>query len=114
MEKIASGITGASPIWAKIMTSILANSPTQIFNLPDTLIKLNVCTLTNTLPCSACPTIRSEVFLKGKEPTTSCTDQQIKKILEEKLKKELETSTKITQQTISPRPQILEGAHTSR
>lgn len=114
MHQIASGITGASPIWAKIMTVLLKDQVSHRFDLPESLVKVNICTLTNTLPCNACPHIRSEIFQAGKAPTTACTKEQIEKVLEEKLKKELEENTTLTQQTISPNPQILEGASTTR
>lgn len=81
MSYVASGITGASPIWARIMTSLLKNSQNTPFIEPPSLIKLAVCPLTGTLTCSACPKPKEEYFLKGTEPKTSCSDEQIQHLL---------------------------------
>lgn len=82
MSKIASGITGASPIWAKIMNVVLEKNISQIDSVtaPGELIKIKICTLTGTLPCEGCPT-RFEYFKKGNEPKTSCDPEKIKSIL---------------------------------
>ncbi|HSV95255.1 MAG TPA: transglycosylase domain-containing protein [Spirochaetia bacterium] len=97
MSRIASGITGASPIWAKIVSTLLENtSPTtQVSNPPSDLIKVSICSLTGTLPCEGCPT-RYEYFKKGTEPKTACDPNRIKEILNP-------TTTPST----SPSPQIL-------
>ena len=39
MSRVASGVTGASPIWNKIMTNLLGNSPSKNWEIPDGLIK---------------------------------------------------------------------------
>jgi 1A family penicillin-binding protein len=82
MSRIASGITGASPIWAKIVNVILeTTSPTPKTNVaPSELVRVNICTLTGTLPCEGCPT-RYEYFKKGTVPTTACDPAKIKEIL---------------------------------
>jgi penicillin-binding protein 1C len=41
MSRIASGVTGASPIWNKIMTAILANTPSIDWKIPDGVVKIN-------------------------------------------------------------------------
>jgi len=72
MSYVASGITGASPIWNKIMRSLLdANTP-HFFAQPEGMIKLAICATTGTLPCSGCPRIVEEYFVAGTEPTTAC------------------------------------------
>lgn len=82
MSRIASGITGASPIWAKIVNTILETSPqiTQPESAPTELIRVSICTLTGTLPCEGCPT-KYEYFKKGNEPKTACDPARIKEIL---------------------------------
>lgn len=64
MSSVASGITGASPIWARTMTQILKDYPTSEFTAPGTLIRINVsCTLTP----------RYEYFLKGSVVKPNCS-----------------------------------------
>ena len=96
MSKVASGITGASPIWAKIFNRILEKYPqSQEIQKPENLVSVPICTLTGTLTCEGCPT-RIEYFTKGTEPKVRCDPQYIKSLLEPK-----------TQPSTSPTPQIL-------
>lgn len=82
MARIASGITGASPIWAKIVNTLLENSPqtTPTSTAPVELIKVSICTLTGSLPCDGCPT-KYEYFKKGTEPKVACDPVKIKEML---------------------------------
>ena len=89
MSQVASGITGASPIWNKIMQVLLKNAPPHHFANVAGLIKVNVCTLTGQLSCSSCPT-KTEYFTPGTEPKTACSPEQIQQLLEEKAKKDQE------------------------
>jgi membrane carboxypeptidase/penicillin-binding protein PbpC len=79
MSRIASGITGASPIWNKIMSGVLASQPSIDWKAPDGISKVNICSLTGTLPCDSCPT-RQEWFFDEARPTRACTPEQIQKI----------------------------------
>ncbi len=81
MSKIASGVTGASPIWNEIMTGILTNKPSIDWDVPEGLMKINICSLTGTLPCEGCPT-RQEWFTKESQPKNHCSPEVIKNILE--------------------------------
>lgn len=38
MSRVASGITGASPIWNKIMTNLLGNSPSKGWEIPEGMV----------------------------------------------------------------------------
>jgi len=71
MSAVASGITGASPIWNKIISFILQDKPQRWPTRPDTVVGRTICNETGQLPppegCSA----RYEYFIKGKEPQTS-------------------------------------------
>ncbi len=89
MSRIASGITGAAPIWNKIMTGILAQEKTAEWVRPDGLVRVPICTLTGTLACAGCPT-RMEWFTKEKAPTMACNSGTIDKINAEKDKKKKE------------------------
>jgi len=85
MSYVASGITGASPIWNKTMTYLLKDIPDKEFALPKDLQRIQICSLTNTLPCEGCPT-KWELFLPGTEPKTHCDPEKIKKIIEDSQK----------------------------
>lgn len=77
MSYIASGITGASPIWNSIMSQLLDNKPSHSFTPPTNLITVNICQLTGTKACSACPNNQPELFIPGTEPSTACSEAQI-------------------------------------
>lgn len=101
MSQVASGITGASPIWNKIMLLMLKNQPEHKFTKPDGLIELPVCTLTGQLACNGCPS-RTEYFLPGTEPKIACKPEYIQQLLEQK------------QQDAQNRDQILTGESVSQ
>ncbi len=67
-QAIASGITGASPIWNKIMTYVLKGKPDEPPQKPDNVIAMQIDSLFGGLPYKGQPT-RSEYFVKGTEPT---------------------------------------------
>lgn len=81
MSRIASGVTGATPIFNMIMTALLADSTNHEWEVPDGLVKVEVCKYTGTLPCEGCPTY-SEWFLKETIPTQRCNPDLIKSINE--------------------------------
>lgn len=93
MSYVASGITGASPIWNEIMTLLLDPENPHRFETPENMVKVKICVPTGTLPCEACPLTREELFVPGSEPKTACnnwwfnkkpaeTDENRDKILE--------------------------------
>lgn len=59
MARIASGVTGASPIWNKIISAILNDKPSIDWKIPEGLVKIN------------CPGGKSEWFLKEDKTQTS-------------------------------------------
>lgn len=65
--RIASGITGASPIWNRIMSDLLKKYKDGIQSKPDGVTALNVDAYLGGLPKDGQPT-RSEYFKKGTEP----------------------------------------------
>ncbi len=73
MSYVASGITGASPIWNKIMRTQLDEAHPHVFSPPPDLIKVKICAITNTLPCAGCPVITEELFTVGTEPKQACS-----------------------------------------
>ena len=87
MSAVASGITGASPIWHNIMVDLLKDRPAQQFAKPQELVKISVCIINGLLPCEGCPS-KEEYFLPGTEPKYHCNSEEIKKILEDQKKVE--------------------------
>jgi membrane peptidoglycan carboxypeptidase len=67
-QAIASGITGASPIWNKIMTAVLKGKKDEAPAKPNNVVAVQVDSLGGGLPTSGRPT-RAEYFVKGTEPT---------------------------------------------
>jgi membrane carboxypeptidase/penicillin-binding protein PbpC len=87
MARVASGITGATPIWNKIMSTLLANEQNKEWEIPEGLEEVPICTLTGTLPCAGCPT-RLEWFLEENQPQKACRTEQVIKEKEKKKKPE--------------------------
>lgn len=83
MSRIASGITGAAPIWNEIMSHLLATDSSQGWQKPIGISSLAICSFTGTLPCQGCPT-KNELFLDENRPTLSCKPDQITKIMEDR------------------------------
>ena len=65
--KIASGITGASPIWYYIMNQLLKKYHDGIIDKPDSVKALIIDSYLGGLPKDGYPT-RSEYFINGTEP----------------------------------------------
>lgn len=61
MSRIASGITGASPIWNKIMSTLLSGQTSVDWETPDGVVKIN------------CPGGKSEWFRKDNILLNYCT-----------------------------------------
>lgn len=66
---IASGVTGASPIWNKIMSNVLKDKTDEQPFKPDDVVALQIDGFAGGLPHGGQPT-RSEYFIKGTEPTS--------------------------------------------
>lgn len=72
MSYVASGVTGASPIWNKIMVPLLPQNSTHAFVRPADVVSVAICPLTNSLACTGCPKMRQEFYAVGTQPTTKC------------------------------------------
>lgn len=68
MSKVASGITGAAPIWNKIMSFVLKGKTDESPQKPDDVIAMQIDAYGGGLPVSGQPT-RSEYFIQGTQPT---------------------------------------------
>ncbi len=64
---VASGVTGASPIWNKIMREALKDKPNEGFARSDNVTQAEVDGLMNGKPHGGSPT-RKEYFIAGTEP----------------------------------------------
>lgn len=67
---IASGVTGASPIWHQLMTRALKDKPEEEFAVPSNVTAVQVDSLFGGTGFGGQPT-RTEYFVKGTEPTTT-------------------------------------------
>ncbi len=68
MGGLASGITGAAPIWNDIMSGLLKGNDPEPLTRPSDIVQKKVCSDTGLLPGAGdnCPT-RLEYFIKGDE-----------------------------------------------
>lgn len=64
---LASGITGAAPIWNEIITELLGDKVNEAFRVPSGVRGMEICTVTGGPKNEACPG-RFEYFLAGTEP----------------------------------------------
>lgn len=78
MSKIASGMTGASTIFNKVMTQLLKEKESYTWEVPDGLLRLPICPITGTLACNGCPVIQ-EWFLEENKPTRACSPEWFRK-----------------------------------
>jgi membrane carboxypeptidase/penicillin-binding protein PbpC len=74
MSRIASGLTGASSIWNKVMSALLTNTEEKQWEIPQGLIRLPICPYTGTLYCDGCP-IKMEWFLPENAPYENCSPE---------------------------------------
>lgn len=68
-----SGVTGAAPIWAQFMRSVLTGTPEHDFVRPPGLRQVEVCALSGMLPTQDCPYQRQEWFIDGTQPSQKDT-----------------------------------------
>ena len=76
---LASGVTGAAPIWNRIIRETLKDKPDEQFTRPDTIIEVEIDAYGGGLPKDGYPT-RKEIFIKGTEPTAASPIYQNLKI----------------------------------
>ncbi len=77
MNRVASGVTGATPIWNKIMSALLAQKSVYDWPIPEKLIQLPICPYTGTFACEGCP-IKMEWFLEENKPEKACNPEWFK------------------------------------
>ncbi|MBU1084867.1 PBP1A family penicillin-binding protein [Patescibacteria group bacterium] len=69
MKKVASGISGATPIWRRIMMKALSLNPVKDWGVPGGIIEKEVDTISGFSSHDDWPS-RKEYFIKGMEPVT--------------------------------------------
>ncbi len=57
-----SGVTGAAPLWNRIMLHIHEHREPKAFPLPSGLVRRPICAISGKKPTSACPTVVQEYF----------------------------------------------------
>lgn len=78
MSYVASGITGASPIWNNIIRLTLDEENPHTFDVPEGLVKVEICERTGTLTCAGCPRTVEAYYVPGTEPTQQCSPWQFR------------------------------------
>ncbi len=63
-----SGLAGAGPIWHNFMERAHEGRPVHEFVRPPTIVELEICADSGTLPSSVCPQRRIEIFFKDQPP----------------------------------------------
>lgn len=74
MSYVASGITGASPIWNKLIRTQLDEKQPHQFVLPENIVETQVCIKQPYTSCEVCPAsqLSTEFFSVGTETPYSC------------------------------------------
>ena len=67
MKQVASGVTGASPIWRRIILEALADKPNPGFEVPEEVVTSAVDSVSGYATHDGFPS-RTEYFIKGTEP----------------------------------------------
>jgi len=68
MGRVASGISGASPIWRQIMLEVLEQTPVREFAIPDNIVQKEVDLISGYPGHDGWPA-RQEYFIQGTEPS---------------------------------------------
>lgn len=63
-----SGLAGAGPIWHNFMERAHEGLPVQDFIRPPTIVEMEVCADSGTIPSPACPERRTEIFFQEQPP----------------------------------------------
>lgn len=69
-QTLASGITGAAPIWNRIIQEALKGKSDEPFVRPDSILEMDIDAISGGQPVEGSPT-RKERFIRGTEPTNA-------------------------------------------
>jgi penicillin-binding protein 1C len=116
MSYVASGITGASPIWRRLTDFLLLQFPSPGFTPPSDLLKIAICPATGQLACASCFG-KTEYFLPGTQPESACSDESLNPtpyIAPSSSRDQVEPTPFVISVPGSVRGKILDGAWTVR
>jgi penicillin-binding protein 1A len=74
-KTIAKGATGsglALPIWTEFMKKASEGTPVSNFQTPSNIVRASICAESGLLATPACPSTRSEIYIKGNVPDRTC------------------------------------------
>lgn len=77
--KVSSGVTGASPVWSRIMRTVIKDKSSESFERPSKVITVEVDGLMSGTPKEGSPT-RKEYFIGGTEPKSQSPFYQRAKV----------------------------------
>jgi len=77
MLNVASGTSGASPIWRRIVQEALKGKPSVTFAVPGNVVRQDVDAVSGYIAHDGFPS-RSEYFIKGTEPATDSVHVMLK------------------------------------
>jgi 1A family penicillin-binding protein len=72
--KNVSGVDGAGPIWHNVMERALQGVPVRDFIRPPTIVELEICADSGTLPSPVCPQRTKEIFARDQLPLSADHD----------------------------------------
>ncbi|SHJ97686.1 transglycosylase domain-containing protein [Tepidibacter formicigenes] len=71
-KSLSSGSRMSAMLWKKVMSQVHSNLPRKSFERPSGIIQKTVCTESGDLATHFCEKTRTEIFVKGTEPTKYC------------------------------------------
>jgi membrane peptidoglycan carboxypeptidase len=72
--KNVSGVDGAGPIWHNVVERALQGVPVRDFIRPATIVELEICADSGTLPSPVCPQRAREIFARDQMPLSADRD----------------------------------------
>lgn len=63
-----SGVSGAGPIWHNVMERALEGVPVRDFIRPPTIVEMEICADSGTIPSQVCPRRATEIFAQDQPP----------------------------------------------
>ena len=77
MLNVASGVSGASPIWRRVLLEALTGKPNVSFDIPGSIVSANVDIVSGYRAHDGFPS-RMEYFIKGTEPGEDTVHMMLK------------------------------------
>jgi membrane peptidoglycan carboxypeptidase len=85
MSRVASGITGATPIWRRLTDYMLKLYPETGWEIPNDLERIKICNVGNGGVCQGCSSGRTEYFLKSNSHIAACSDFKADEAINDKI-----------------------------